>query len=99
MLSGPSPVPLDSAIQALLVAGRCSFRAAVVVQACRPGGGYRYPKSIREVIYQCDRWKLTEEEARAGLSEAFLLDLVHTDGSEFRPGDAAFVWARVDSPG
>lgn len=99
MLSA-NAVPLDPAVQALVIGRRCSFHAAVVVQACRPGGGYSYPKSIREVIYQCARWKLTEEEARAGIAEAFLADLIYTDSdTDFRPGDAAFVWARVDSKG
>lgn len=99
MQSGPSPIPFDPAIQALLIARRCSTTCAMVVQVlCLPPRPV--PMNITELLRRMtERWRYSEEETRAGLAEAMLLGLVYTDGSDFRPGDAAFLWARVASEG
>lgn len=49
--------------------------------------------TIFEVLCTLERCRVPEEEARAALAEAMLLDLVHTDGSE---GDNSFLWSNVN---
>lgn len=75
-------------VRAAFDAGRLTYNGACFFQAVC----WRSPTNIGEVLQVLGAYGLTEEEVRAGCAEALLAGVVKTDGSDMRPGDAAFYW-------
>lgn len=82
-----SPVPFEPEVQALLVGGRLSFRGAVVYQACLRWRG----ASLAFILVRGARAGLSEEETRAGISEAMLAGFLDLSGN--------YYWTAQDGDG